>query len=97
VKVLIIFLIEAVALLVAFALLFYVTTMSSTEDNRTLFVRAYLVVLVVLAFSAYKLSTSPCQATSEPNKLVKTEIIRSVWLAVVPSNTINLIKENGYV
>lgn len=94
---LIIFLIEAVALLVAFALLFYVTTMSSTEDNRTLFVRAYLVVLVVLAISAYKLSTSPCQTTSEPNKLVKTEIIRSVWLAVVPSNTINLIKENGYV
>jgi len=95
--VLTIFLLEAIALLIAFALLFYITTMSSTEDNRTLFVRVYLVILVVLAISAYKLSTSPNQATSEPNKLVKTEIIRSTWLAVVPSNTIKSIKENGYV
>lgn len=93
---LIIFLLEAIAMLIAFALLFYITTMSSTEDNRTLFVRIYLVVLMVLALGAYKLSTSPNQTTSEPNKLVKTEIIKSTWLAV-PSNTIKSIKENGYV
>lgn len=55
---LVIFCLEALVMFVAFAFLFYFTTMSSMEDNRSLFVRVYLAMLIVLAIGAYKLSAA---------------------------------------
>jgi hypothetical protein len=96
--VLAIFLIEAIAMLLAFAYLFYHTTMTSTEDNRSLFVRAYIAMLIALAVGAYKLSAKADDASQQGNT-VKAEFNGQYWLPSVPLelNTIKTVKENSYV
>jgi hypothetical protein len=50
------FLLMAIISFIAFAFLFYNTAMYSLEDNRMLFVRVYLTMLMLLALGMYSLS-----------------------------------------
>jgi hypothetical protein len=96
--VLVIFLIEAIVMLLAFAYLFYHTTMTSIEDNRSLFVRAYLAMLIALAVGAYKLSTNANSPATQQGNAVKTEFNGQYWLPGEQQLTaIKIAKENGYV
>jgi hypothetical protein len=95
--VLVIFLIEAIVMLLAFAYLFYHTTMTGIEDNRSLFVRAYLAMLIVLAIGAYKLSANANDSASQQGNVVKAEFNGQSWLPDVQPGTITIVKENGYV
>jgi hypothetical protein len=56
--------------------------MSSLEDNRTLFVRVYVLLLVVLAIGAYKLSTN-ADCSTVTNKMVKAELNETLGSAVI--------------
>jgi hypothetical protein len=69
--VLAIFLLEAITTFIALAFLFYFTAMSSSEDHRRLFVRVYLVVLVVLAVGTYLLSPNTATLAS---KMVNAQV-----------------------
>lgn len=94
---LVIFLIEAIVMLLAFAYLFYHTTMTSIEDNRSLFVRAYLVMLIALALGAYKLSAKTDDSAPQQGNTVKAELEGQSWLPGGQLSPIKIIKENGYV
>lgn len=94
---LVIFLIEAIVMLLAFAYLFYHTTMTSSEDNRSLFVRAYIVMLIALAVGAYKLSVKANDSASQQGNAVKAELEGQSWLPGEQLGAIKIIKENGYV
>lgn len=93
-----IFIVGALVLLAAFAYLFYITTMTSLEDNRTLFVRVYVLLLVVLAIGAFKLSARAGDCSSETNKMVKAELNKKTDLAVAQQTIVKQsVEENGNV
>lgn len=94
---LVIFLIEAIVMLLAFAYLFFHTTMTSSEDNRTLFIRAYLAMLIALAVGAYKLSANANDSVPQQGNAVKAELKGHSWLPGGQLSAIKIIKENGYV
>jgi hypothetical protein len=70
--VLALFLLMAIISFIAFAFLFYNTTMYSLEDNRKLFVRVYLTMLMILALGTYSLSAK----ANVPKNLVSNELTK---------------------
>lgn len=66
-----IFLIQAVLMFLAFAYLFYMTTMTGNDDYSKMFTKVYLVMVAVLAIGAYCLS-------STSNSPTKTAAVQSL-------------------
>ena len=69
-----IFFLMAIITFIAFAFLFYNTAMYSLEDNRMLFVRVYLTMLIILALGTYSLSAKANASDFEPKNLVSIEL-----------------------
>jgi hypothetical protein len=87
--VLAIFFLVAIVTFIAFAFLFYNTTMYSLEDNRMLFVRVYLTMLVVLALGTYSLSAKADVGDFGPKNQMMIELNSRLALT--------LLRENNHV
>jgi hypothetical protein len=81
------FLLMAIVSFIAFAFLFYNTTMYSLEDNRMLFVRVYLTMLMILALGTYSLSAK----ANEPKNLVNIEFNSQLALTYAKEEQLCLI------
>lgn len=63
-----IFLVQAGALFLAFAYLYYFTTMTGNGDYRTLFTRTYLAMLLVLAIGVYAAAATRTPSDAQTGK-----------------------------
>jgi hypothetical protein len=84
--VLAIFFLMAIITFIAFAFLFYNTAMYSLEDNRKLFVRVYLTMLIILALGTYSLSAKANASDVEPKNLVSIELNNQLTLPCAEEN-----------
>lgn len=81
-----IFFLMAIITFIAFAFLFYNTAMYSLEDNRMLFVRVYLTMLIILALGTYSLSAKANASDFEPKNLVSIELNNPLALPYAEEN-----------